>query len=173
MGRNWKFLFLYGLGLPPRLARAAAITNCFTSGQLRFLTLLCWIFMISFSHLLTTSNLCNNEYYHLGRQKGLLKFYGENIILCLQMVLAHVTNKLSSHVTYLTVQVFKDDWIRSSSGSKLNIPSLQHSTPHNMPYLNQGTKTIYSSPQQFKATLAARGDASYPITMSSPRNKAS
>ncbi|XP_073248300.1 zinc transporter 6-like isoform X1 [Porites lutea] len=89
-----------------------------------------------------------------------------------QMVLAHVTNKLSSHVTYLTVQVFKDDWIRSSSGSKLNIPSLQ-STPHNMPYLNQGTKTIYSSPQQFKATLAARGDASYPITMSSPRNKAS
>lgn len=133
MGRNWKFLFLYGLGLPPRLARAAAITNCFTSCQLRFLTLLCWIFIISFSHLLTPSNLCNNEYYHLGRQKALLKFYGENIILCLQMVLAHVTNKLSSHVTYLTVQVFKDDWIRSSSGSKLNIPSLQ-STPHNMPY---------------------------------------
>ena len=79
------------------------------------------------------------------------------------MVLAHVTNKLSNHVTYLTVQVFKDDWIRSSSGSKLNIPSLS----------NQGTKTIYSSPQQFKATLGARTDASYPITMSSPRNKAS
>lgn len=159
---------------PGLLARQQLPNNyCFTSGQLRFLTLLCWIFIISFSHLLTPSNLCNNEYYHLGRQKALLKFYGENIILCLQMVLAHVTNKLSSHVTYLTVQVFKDDWIRSSSGSKLNIPSLQHSTPHNMPYLNQGTKTIYSSPQQFKATLAARGDASYPITMSSPRNKAS
>lgn len=167
MGRNWKVLSLNRLGLLPRLARVAAITNCFTSGQLRFLTLLWWIFIISFSHLLTPSNLCNNEYYHLGRQRPCW-----NIILCLQMVLAHVTNKLSSHVTYLTVQVFKDDWIRSSSGSKLNIPSLQ-STPHNMPYLNQGTKTIYSSPQQFKATLAARGDASYPITMSSPRNKAS
>ena len=86
------------------------------------------------------------------------------------MVLAHVTNKLSSHVSHLTVQVFKDDWIRSSSSSKLNIPSL--SASHSMPYLNQGTKT-YTSPLQFKASSGAQGNSSYPITVSSPRNKAS
>lgn len=85
-----------------------------------------------------------------------------------QMVLAHVTNKLSSHVAHLTVQVFKDDWIRSSSGSKLNIPSL--SASHGMPY--QSTRT-YSSPQQFKASSGARGDTSSPINFSFLRNKTS
>ncbi|KAJ7360170.1 hypothetical protein OS493_018160 [Desmophyllum pertusum] len=69
-----------------------------------------------------------------------------------QMVLAHVTNKLSSHVTHLTVQVFKDDWIRSSSGSKLNIPSLQSASPSSSPL----TRT-YSSPQQYKASAGTRG----------------
>lgn len=68
------------------------------------------------------------------------------------MVLAHVTNKLSSHVTHLTVQVFKDDWIRSSSGSKLNIPSLQSASPSSSPL----TRT-YSSPQQYKASAGTRG----------------
>jgi len=60
-----------------------------------------------------------------------------------QMVLAHVTNKLSSHVTHLSIQVFKDDWIRSSSGSKLNISS------------SPLTRT-YSSPQQYKASAGTR-----------------
>ena len=62
------------------------------------------------------------------------------------MVLAHVTNKLSSHVTYLTVQVFKDDWLRSSSTTKLtNIagsPLIHSST--GFPRVNQSnaaTKT--------------------------------
>jgi len=59
------------------------------------------------------------------------------------MVLAHVTNKLSSHVTHLSIQVFKDDWIRSSSGSKLNISS------------SPLTRT-YSSPQQYKASAGTR-----------------
>ncbi|EDO40267.1 predicted protein, partial [Nematostella vectensis] len=36
-----------------------------------------------------------------------------------QMVLAHVINKLSHLVSDLTIQVFKDDWIRSTSGTKL------------------------------------------------------
>lgn len=66
------------------------------------------------------------------------------------MVLAHVTNKLSSHVTHLTVQVFKDDWIRSSSGTKLNISSLSAS-PGSSPL----TRT-YSSPQQYKASPGTR-----------------
>lgn len=64
------------------------------------------------------------------------------------MVLAHVTNKLSSHVTHLTVQVFKDDWIRSSSGTKLNISSLSTS-PGSSPL----TRT-YSNPQQYKPASA-------------------
>lgn len=66
------------------------------------------------------------------------------------MVLAHVTNKLSSHVTHLSVQVFKDDWIRSSSGSKLNISSLSAS-----PSSSLFTRT-YSSPQQYKASPGTR-----------------
>lgn len=66
------------------------------------------------------------------------------------MVLAHVTNKLSSHVTHLSVQVFKDDWIRSSSGSKLNISSLSAS-----PSSSLLTRT-YSSPQQYKASPGTR-----------------
>lgn len=65
------------------------------------------------------------------------------------MVLAHVTNKLSSHVTHLTVQVFKDDWIRSSSGTKLNISSLSTS-PGSSPL----TRT-YSNPQQYKPAPSA------------------
>lgn len=86
-----------------------------------------------------------------------------------QMVLAHVTNKLSSHVAHLTVQVFKDDWIRSASGSKLNIPSL--SGGHSLPYLNQGTPLTknYSSFQMPKVTLGARGATILPTNLSSPR----
>ncbi|KAL9953096.1 hypothetical protein ACROYT_G040456 [Oculina patagonica] len=73
-----------------------------------------------------------------------------------QMVLAHVTNKLSSHVTHLTVQVFKDDWIRSSSGTKLNISSLSAS-PGSSPL----TRT-YSSPQQYKASPGTRAPQDRP-----------
>ena len=36
-----------------------------------------------------------------------------------QMVLAHVYNRLSNLVTYLTVQIFKDDWTRASSRTLL------------------------------------------------------
>ena len=66
------------------------------------------------------------------------------------MVLAHVTNKLSSHVTHLSIQVFKDDWIRSSSSSKLNMSSLSAS-PSSSPL----TRT-YSSPQQYKASAGTK-----------------
>lgn len=81
------------------------------------------------------------------------------------MVLAHVTNKLSSHVTHMTVQVFKDDWIRSSSTSKLNIPSL--STSNNVNYSNQGTPSTktYSAPQPLNAPTGTRGNTN----ISSPR----
>jgi hypothetical protein len=56
------------------------------------------------------------------------------------MVLAHVTNKLSTYLTYLTVQVFKDDWIRSTSSTKLatlpasfpRAPSMPKTHSHNI-----------------------------------------
>ena len=83
------------------------------------------------------------------------------------MVLAHVTNKLSSHVTHMTVQVFKDDWIRSSSTSKLNIPSL--STSNNMTYSNQGTPSTkaYSAPHPLNAPTGTKGNTK--LNISSPR----
>lgn len=70
-------------------------------------------------------------------------------VLCfiLQMVLAHVTNKLSSHVTHLTIQVFKDDWIRPSSTTKVNIPSLP--SVAGSPSSSLLTRP-YSSPQLYK-----------------------
>lgn len=68
------------------------------------------------------------------------------------MVLAHVTNKLSTHVTHLTIQVFKDDWIRSSSGTKLNIPSLPSAA--GSPSSSLLTRP-YSSPQVYKASSPA------------------
>ncbi|XP_068729375.1 zinc transporter 6-like [Montipora capricornis] len=79
-----------------------------------------------------------------------------------QMVLAHVTNKLSNHVTHLTVQVFKDDWIRSSSGSKLNISSLS-------PSLHQGTALPKNPSSPLLMKTASRGDLSLPASVSYPR----
>lgn len=82
-----------------------------------------------------------------------------------QMVLAHVTNKLSNHVTHLTVQVFKDDWIRSSSGSKLNIPNLSASPQQGAPL----TKN-HSSPQLLKVVpLASTVGKPLAVAFSHPR----
>lgn len=78
-----------------------------------------------------------------------------------QMVLAHVTNKLSSHVTHLTIQVFKDDWIRPSSTTKVNIPSLP--SVAGSPSSSLLTRP-YSSPQLYKTN-------SPPVTRGLDRSK--
>ena len=53
-----------------------------------------------------------------------------------QLVLAHVVNRLSNHVSNLTVQIFKDDWTRISSSFQIlgnNALMSNFSTPGNSP----------------------------------------
>ncbi|KAK3580009.1 hypothetical protein CHS0354_001670 [Potamilus streckersoni] len=53
-----------------------------------------------------------------------------------QLVLAHVHNRLSNLVPILTIQIFKDDWTRASSYSKMNSPAFTQS------YYSPGTGAI-------------------------------
>ena len=41
-----------------------------------------------------------------------------------QLVLAHVYNRLSSIVSHLTIQIFKDDWNRSTAYQIINNPAM-------------------------------------------------
>ncbi|KAH0509837.1 Zinc transporter 6 [Microtus ochrogaster] len=49
-----------------------------------------------------------------------------------QMVLAHVTNRLYTLVSTLTVQIFKDDWVRPALMSGPTAPSVLHFSDHHI-----------------------------------------
>ncbi|KAK7805941.1 hypothetical protein U0070_003807, partial [Myodes glareolus] len=49
-----------------------------------------------------------------------------------QMVLAHVTNRLCTLVSTLTVQIFKDDWVRPALLSGPATPSVLHFSDHHV-----------------------------------------
>lgn len=48
------------------------------------------------------------------------------------MVLAHVTNRLCTLVSTLTVQIFKDDWVRPALLSGPAAPSVLHFSDHHI-----------------------------------------
>lgn len=69
-----------------------------------------------------------------------------------QMVLAHVHNRLSNLVSELTIQIFKDDWSRSSSvyhlpttASFSTYPPPMTSTGHNYSRIGSTTDNFYSN----------------------------
>ncbi|XP_077993972.1 zinc transporter 6-like [Glandiceps talaboti] len=63
-----------------------------------------------------------------------------------QMVLAHVTNRLSNVVSILTIQVFKDDWTRPTfTSSSINAPSVPSSKfPPSLPTSKLNPGTMYN-----------------------------
>ncbi|CAI2726471.1 unnamed protein product [Schistosoma spindalis] len=83
-----------------------------------------------------------------------------------QLVLAHVTNRLSSLVKYLTIQVYKDDWTRATNSFIMNWspannalynqnipgtqvrPDLKHNLPSSLPASASHHKTQEDSYQE-------------------------
>ncbi|KAH8860242.1 Zinc transporter 6 [Schistosoma japonicum] len=65
-----------------------------------------------------------------------------------QLVLAHVTNRLSSLVKYLTIQVYKDDWTRATNSFIMNW------SPANNALYNQSTPSAQARPD-LKFNLAS------------------
>ncbi|XP_048586509.1 zinc transporter 6 isoform X3 [Nematostella vectensis] len=84
-----------------------------------------------------------------------------------QMVLAHVINKLSHLVSDLTIQVFKDDWIRSTSGTKLatlsSLPQTFHQSP-SLPKINQSPSPyVENTASGYMPYRAGHGQAQAPL----------
>lgn len=62
-----------------------------------------------------------------------------------QMVLAHVYSRLSSMVSMLTIQIFKDDWTRASGFSVLGSPAFSSSFGTSGQYQQRGPSPILDS----------------------------
>ncbi|XP_043929508.1 zinc transporter 6-like [Protopterus annectens] len=95
-----------------------------------------------------------------------------------QMVLAHVTNRLSTLVSTLTVQIFKDDWIRptlTGTGSTSVLYFQDHSSIPTVPAVlgTQESKLLQSSsdktsgpPPEFSFNTPGRNINSFSVSAS-------
>lgn len=81
-----------------------------------------------------------------------------------QVVLSHLTNRLSNLVSDLTIQVFKDEWSWQPSPSRLmrqeNATLLKYTLP------SVSTPVIASSSSSSNATLAPNSSSTITLTMS-------
>ena len=73
-----------------------------------------------------------------------------------QLVLAHVFSRLSSLVSLLTIQIFKDDWTRTSAYAMVGSPAFGYQSP--LPTLSTRAQSpvdislsSFQSPSQHKA----------------------